>query len=80
MPFGQTAISCPAVGNLLLWGYKYLNGIDGLIATQTSLSMAGLAALAFLGALPMLTGSFAGILLAAVAALPFITGIRQNYP
>lgn len=68
IPFWADRLSLVLLWATFAWGYKYLNGIDGLVATQTSLSMAGLAALAFLGALPMLTGSFAGILLAAVAA------------
>ena len=51
------------------WAYKYLNGIDGLTATQSVVSLAGLGLLAFLGALPILTGSCAGILLAVTAAL-----------
>lgn len=45
--------------------YQYLNGLDGLLATQASFPLIGAIILSFIGALPVLFGGMGGILLAA---------------
>lgn len=43
--------------------YQYLNGLDGLLPTQTSFPLIGAIILSFIGALPILFGGMSGILL-----------------
>ena len=43
--------------------YQYLNGLDGLLATQTAFPLIGIIILSFIGALPVLIGGMSGILL-----------------
>lgn len=43
--------------------YQYLNGLDGLVATQTAFPLIGTIILSFIGAIPFLLGGIGGILL-----------------
>lgn len=52
----------------ILWSgfafcYQYLNGLEGLVATQTAFPLIGTIILSFIGALPFLLGGMGGILL-----------------
>jgi len=68
LPFWADRISLVLIWTGFAWCYKYLDGIDGLVAVQTAAPLSGLIILAFIGALPVLTGGFAGALLAITIA------------
>ncbi len=54
-----------------VYAYKYINGLEGIITTQSSFQLIGIIILAFMGALPYFIGASGGIILACITAFAF---------
>lgn len=69
LPFWADRLCTIVLWVAFAWCFRYLNGIDGMAATQTSALSTGLFIISLLGGLPQLYGNFAISFLGASLAL-----------
>lgn len=68
LPFWLDRTTVVLIWAAFAWCYKYLNGIDAIAGIQTIVPLSGMIILAFIGAIPFLTGSYCAILIAVTIA------------
>lgn len=68
LPFWLDRLAIIFLWTAFAWCYKYLNGIDAIIGIQTITPLFGMTILAFIGAIPVLTGSFCAVMIAVMTA------------
>lgn len=61
LPFWLDRLTIALIWSLFAWAYKYLDGLEGIVAVQTVTPLCGMVILAFLGAIPILTGCFSAV-------------------
>ena len=61
LPFWLDRLTIALIWSLFAWAYKYLDGLEGIVVVQTVTPLCGMVILAFLGAIPILTGCFSAV-------------------
>lgn len=68
LPFWLDRLTIALIWSLFAWAYKYLDGLEGIVAVQTVTPLCGMVILAFLGAIPILTGCFSAVFALIITA------------
>ena len=68
LPFWLDRLTIALIWSLFAWAYKYLDGLEGIVVVQTVTPLCGMVILAFLGAIPILTGCFSAVFALIITA------------